>query len=152
MYIKEYLEKFDNKKIKLFVDMDGVIVDYVVGSASDFHRRRPLISSIEKLKEISKNENIELFVLSVTRMDEGYNQKQEWLNKYAPFFEEKNRIILSRESNSFKSAADLKADFIKKIERDNSVIVFIDDDPIVLKKMMEINQDVILLKDTVLVD
>ena len=152
MYIKEYLEKFDNKKIKLFVDMDGVIVDYVVGSASDFHKRRPLISSIEKLKEISKNENIELFVLSVTRMDEGYNQKQEWLNKYAPFFEEKNRIILSRESNAFKSAADLKADFIKKIERDNSVIVFIDDDPIVLKKMMEINQDVILLKDTVLVD
>lgn len=152
MYIKEYLEKFDNKKIKLFVDMDGVIVDYVVGSTSDFHKRRPLTSSIEKLKEISKNENIELFILSVTRMDEGYNQKQMWLNKYAPFFKEKNRIILSRESNSFKSAAELKADFIKKIERDNGVIVFIDDDPTVLKKMMEINQDVILLKDTVLVD
>ena len=152
MYFKEYLEKFQNKNIKIFVDMDGVIVDYVVGSAADFHKRRPLNSSIEKLKEISKMENVELFILSVTRMDEGYNQKQIWLDKYAPFFEKNSRIILSRESNEFKSSADLKAEFIKKMERDNCTFIFIDDDPSVLKKMMETNKDVILFKDTVLVD
>ena len=54
MYLKKYLETFKDNKIKLFIDMDGVIVDYVVGSTSDFHKRRPLTSSIEKLKEIEK--------------------------------------------------------------------------------------------------
>ena len=29
MYLKEYLEKYNNKKVKLFVDMDGVIVDII---------------------------------------------------------------------------------------------------------------------------
>ena len=152
MYLKKYLETFKDNKIKLFIDMDGVIVDYVVGSTSDFHKRRPLTSSIEKLKEISKMKNVELFILSVTRMDEGYNQKQIWLNKYAPFFAENNRIILSRESNNYKSTPDLKSEYIKGIERDNSVLILVDDDPTVLKKMMETNKDVILLKDTVLVD
>lgn len=152
MYLKKYLEAFENRKIKLFVDMDGVIVDYVVGSTSDFHKRRPLISSIEKLNEISKMENVELFILSVTKMDEGLKQKQIWLDKYAPFFKENNRIILSRESNSFKSSADLKAEFLKDFERENSTLILIDDDPTILKKMMEINSDVVLLKDTALVD
>ena len=152
MYLKEYLETFKNKNIKIFVDMDGVIVDYVVGSTSDFHKRRPLISSIKKLEEISKMENVELFILSVTRMDEGYNQKQIWLDKYAPFFNKNNRIILSRESNQYKSSAELKADFIRNFKRDDSILLFIDDDPIVLKKMVEINKDVVPLKDTVLVD
>lgn len=152
MYIKNYLEKIKNKKIKIFVDMDGVIVDYVVGSTSDFDKRRPLTSSIEKLREVSKMKNVELFILSVTKMDEGFEQKQEWLNKYAPFFEKNNRIIISRESNDFKSSAELKSEFIKKLEKVNNVIIVIDDDPTILKKIMETNNDVILLKDTVLVD
>ena len=33
MYLKDYLEKFKSKKVKLFVDMDGVIADYHVGVA-----------------------------------------------------------------------------------------------------------------------
>ena len=35
MYLKEYLEQFGDKKIKLFVDMDGVVADYIFGSAQD---------------------------------------------------------------------------------------------------------------------
>ena len=57
MYIQEYIKNLGDKKIKIFVDMDGTIVDYVVGSAENFGSRRPLITNIEKLEEISHMEN-----------------------------------------------------------------------------------------------
>lgn len=151
MYLKEYLEKI-NKNIKLYVDMDGVIADYIVGDAANFDKKRPLLSSIAKLEEISKMDNVELFILSVTRMDEGFEQKNIWLDKYAPFFKKENRVIISRESNEFKSSSSLKANYIKTVEQGDSAIVIIDDDPIILKTIKETSDDIILLKDTALVD
>ena len=97
-------------------------------------------------------ENIELFILSISRMDEGVEQKQGWLDIYAPFFKKENRVIIPRESNEFKSSSELKSTFIKEIERDDSVIIVIDDDPRVLFAIKDICSDVVLLKDTVLVD
>ena len=152
MYLKEYLERIDGKKIKMYVDMDGVIADYIVGEAEKFDLKRPLYTSISKLEEISKMENIELFILSISRMDEGVGQKQGWLDKYAPFFKKENRVIIPRESNDFKSSSELKSTFVKNIQRDDSIIIVIDDDPRVLFAIKDICTDVILLKDTVLVD
>ena len=152
MYLKEYLKQFEEKKVKLFIDMDGVIVDYVVGSTSEFDKRRPLMSSISKLKEISEQNNIELYILSVTRMDEGIEQKETWLDKYADFFDKDKRFIISRQSNEFKSSSKLKSEFFEELTRDGSVIILIDDDPVVLKEIMNTSSDVVLLKDTALVD
>lgn len=152
MYLKEYLSQYEGKNIKLYVDMDGVIADYIVGEAEKFDQKRPLYSSISKLEEISKMKNVELFVLSISRMDEGVEQKQGWLDKYAPFFKKENRVIIPRESNDFKSSSELKSQFMKDIQRDNSVIVLIDDDPRILFAVKDICPDVVLLKDTVLVD
>ena len=152
MYIKEYIEKFEGKKIKLYVDMDGVVADYIVGEAEKFDKKRPLFSSISKLEEISKMENVEMYILSVSRMDEGVEQKQVWLDQYAPFFKKENRVIIPRESNSFKSSSELKSTFVNNIERDGSVIMIIDDDPRVLFAIKDLCEDVVLLKDTVLVD
>ena len=36
MYIKEYLEQFKDERVKLFVDMDGVIADYIFGACDKF--------------------------------------------------------------------------------------------------------------------
>ena len=152
MYLKEYLEKIGDKKIKIYVDMDGVIADYDVGKPSNYHTKRPLYTSIEKLEEISKMDNIELFILSVTRMNEGFEQKNNWLDKFAPFFKKENRIIISREANEFKPSKELKALYIKNIERDNSQIIIIDDDPSVIHEIKDKNEDVIILKDTALID
>lgn len=152
MYLKEYLKKFENKKIKMYVDMDGVIADYEVGIPHGFDKKRPLISNISKLEKISKMENVELYILSITRMDEGYNEKNIWLDQHASFFKKENRVIISRESNNFISSPDLKSDFLKNLERDGSIIVVIDDDPLVLHKIQETSDDVVLLKDTALVD
>ena len=152
MYLKEYLKQYDNKKIKLFVDMDGVIADYIFKAPQDYDKKRPLYDSIKKLEEISKMPNIELYVFSATRKTEGYEQKQWWLDQYAPFFKKENRIIISREANDMEESASLKAKYLKDYERDDSIIIVIDDDPRNLKEIDRLNEDIILLKDTVLID
>ena len=152
MYLKNYLKQYKDQKIKLFVDMDGVIADYIFGNAKDYDKKRPLKDSIKKLEEISKMPNIELFIFSATRYNEGLEQKQWWLDTYAPFFKKDNRIIISREANDMIESSILKANYLKDYKRDNSLIIVIDDDPKNLKEISKTNEDVILLKDTVLVD
>ena len=152
MFIEDFLDKYKDKRIKLFVDMDGVIADYDVGKAEGYDKKRPLYSSIAKLEHISEKDNIELFILSVTRMNEGYEEKQIWLDKFAPFFKKENRVIISREKNNFIETAILKANYMKNVERDGSIIIVIDDDPKIIKEIRKTNEDVVLLKDTALVD
>ena len=151
MFLKKELEKYNNK-IKLYVDMDGVIADYNVGKACEYNQKRPLYDSIKKLEEVSKMPNIEMFILSITRMTEGLEQKHEWLDKFASFFKKENRIIISREANNFERSKVLKAKFLKEIERDGSMIILIDDDPAILDEIKELLPDIVLYKDTVLVD
>ena len=152
MFIKDFLSKY-NTKIKLYVDMDGVIADYNVGEPGNYDKKRPLYTSLEKLEEISKMENVELFILSVTRMSQGLEQKNVWLDEHAPFFKKENRIIISREANDFILSKDLKATYLRRLKREeNTTIIVIDDDPAVIKQIEEENSDIVLLKDTVLVD
>lgn len=152
MYLKDYLEQYKDKKIKLFVDMDGVIADYIFGSAEDYDKKRPLYDSIKKLEEISKMSNVELYIFSATRYSIGFKQKQWWLDNYAPFFKKENRIIISREENNMTDSSILKAQYLQNIKRDGSVLILIDDDPKNLKDVRNLNEDIVLLKDTVLVD
>ena len=109
MYFKEILEEYKEKNIKIYVDMDGVIADYDVGKACGYDKKRPLYTSISKLEEISKKDNITLYILSITRKDEGIEQKNFWLDKYAAFFKKENRVIISKESNEGFSSKELKA-------------------------------------------
>ena len=126
MYFENYLNEFKNSKIKIFVDMDGTIVDYVVGDVINFEGRRPLIHSINNLKNIYDNmENVEIYVLSVTRMNSGIKQKIEWIKKYAPFIKEENIIILAREDNDFLTAKELKANYLEKYKNDDSIIIMV---------------------------
>lgn len=152
MYLKDFLEQFNDKKIKLFVDMDGVIADYIFGSAQDYDKKRPLYDSIDKLEIISKMPNVELYILSATRYSSGFEQKNYWLDTYAPFFKKENRIIISREENNMIASSILKAEYLANYERDGSVLILIDDDPKNLKDVRKLSDDVILLKDSVLVD
>ena len=152
MYIEDFLEQYKDKKVKMFVDMDGVIADFDFGNNGDYDKKRPLYSSIEKLERISKKDNIDLYIFSATRMNKGYDEKQYWLDKYAPFFKKENRVIISREKHDFVETATLKANYMKDVERDGSILVVIDDDPKNLRAIRQSNEDVVLLKDTALVD
>lgn len=77
MFFRKTIEELESKykKIRIFIDMDGVIADYIVGEASDYDKKRPLLSTIKQLEEISNKPNIELNILSISRMDEGVEQK-----------------------------------------------------------------------------
>ena len=152
MYLLDLLKQYEDKKIKLFVDMDGVIADYVFDGARAYDKKRPLYDDIRKIEIVSQLPNVEPFILSVTRQNEGYDQKQNWLDKYAPFFKKENRFIISREENDMKSSSLLKAEFLRDFKRDDSIIIVIDDDPKNLKDIRNLNEDIILLKDTVLSD
>ena len=152
MYLENFLEQYQDKKVKMFVDMDGVIADFNFGEACDYDKKRPLFSSINKLEDISKKKNVDLYIFSATRMNKGYDEKQYWLDKYAPFFKKENRVIISREEHDFVESATLKADYMKNVERDGSVLIVIDDDPKNLRAISKLNNDVVLLKDTALID
>jgi 5'(3')-deoxyribonucleotidase len=152
MYIKEYLEQFNDKKIKLYIDIDGVIADYTFGEPKDYDKKRPLFDSIKKLEEVSKMPNVEMYIFSATRYSEGLEQKHWWLDTYAPFFKKENRILISREANGMTKTAILKAEHMRDIERDGSVMILIDDDPRNLEEVSKLSDDVILLKDTALID
>lgn len=151
MFIKDYLEQFKGKKIRLYVDMDGVIADYDVGIPYGFDKKRPLITSIKLIEELAQRDDIEVFILSVTRLDEGIEQKKGWLEKNAPFIKRENMIILSRESNDYKISAELKSEYLQNVERNDDEIIVIDDDPLILKMVGETSKDIHRLKDTTLV-
>ena len=152
MYLREYIDSFKGEKIKMYVDMDGVIADYNVGEPRNYDKKRPLFTSINKLEEISKISNVELFILSVTRMTIGIEEKNIWLDKYAPFFKKENRVIISREANNFEESKNLKSTYLKNLQRNGEIIIVIDDDPSVIKQIADDNKDVKILKDTALID
>ena len=151
MYITDYIKQFKNKRIKIYVDMDGVIADYDVGKASEYDKKRPLLTNIEALREVSKNKNVEMFILSITRMTIGREEKNRWLDKYVEFIKVENRFIISREEHNFMPSKTLKKKFIKNIKRDESIIIVIDDDPAITDEIRKSSEDVYLLKDTSLV-
>ena len=64
--IKELSKK---NKIKLFVDMDGVIASYDFGKPLNFKIKRPLKTNIEVLRKVASIENVEMFILSVCSGD-----------------------------------------------------------------------------------
>lgn len=151
MYITDYIKQFKNKRIKIYVDMDGVIADFDVGKASEYDKKRPLLTNIEALREVSKNKNVEMFILSITRMTIGREEKNRWLDKYVEFIKVENRFIISREEHNFMPSKTLKKKFIKNIKRDESIIIVIDDDPAIIDEIRKSSEDVYLLKDTSLV-
>ena len=152
MYFKEVIEKYNNKNIELYVDMDGVIADYNVGKPYNFDKKRPLYSSLSKIEEVSKLENIDIHILSLTKKSIGIEEKNQWLDINAPFIKKENRHIISKEENPGIPSKELKFNYIKSIDKTNKIIILIDDDPEILKHIGENLNEIILLKDTVLVD
>lgn len=150
MYIKEYISNY-NEKLRIYVDMDGVIADYIVGKPYDFENKRPLFDSINKLKEVSEFNNVEMYILSICNNESQIAEKNNWLDKYASFFQKENRVIISKDDNSDKSSSELKRDYLKKINTSEKIIL-IDDDNLILKFIRKELPSIILLQDSSLID
>lgn len=137
--------------ITLFVDMDGVIASYDFGKKYDFDKKRPLFHHIEVLEKISHLEHVELYILSISPKEEHIKEKQYWLDQYASFFKEENRIILDKTKCLGLSSKEMKGEFLKQFQTENQIVV-IDDDNAVLKYLHHILPDVLLYQDSELVD
>lgn len=152
MYFYELIKKLsENKKTKIYVDMDGVIASYDFGKPLDFANKRPLITNIKTLNELCKLQNVELFILSVCRFNNQINEKNNGLDKYAPFFDKNKRIIISKESNLHLSSKELKLNYLKTSKTEEQII-FIDDDNEVLKTIHNNIKNIILYQDSELID
>ena len=152
MYFMDEMNKYKDTNIKLFVDMDGCIVDYQVNNAKGYDKKRPLKNNIKLLEQLSKKDNIELYILSITRYNPGYEEKNTWLDEYVPFIEKDHRIIISREANNMTKSPVLKANYLKQYKDSNDTIILIDDDPRILEAVNEMVPNVVLYKDTIFVD
>ena len=137
-----------DKKIDIYVDMDGVIAEYDFGRPLDFLNKRPLLGNIKVLEEISKIPNVEMHILSICKKDSQINDKNVWLDKYAPFFKKENRNVLSKETYTDKSSSELKVDFLNNIE---SFKILIDDDNGILKEVDKKVKNISLYQDSSIV-
>lgn len=137
-----------NQKIDIYVDMDGVIAEYDFGRPLDFLNKRPLLGNIKVLEEISKIPNVEMHILSICKKDSQINDKNLWLDKYAPFFKKENRNVLSKETYTDKSSSELKVDFLNNIE---SFKILIDDDNGILKEVDKKVKNISLYQDSSIV-
>ena len=137
-----------NQKIDIYVDMDGVIAEYDFGRPLDFLNKRPLLGNIKVLEEISKIPNVEMHILSICKKDSQINDKNVWLDKYAPFFKKENRNVLSKETYTDRSSSELKVDFLNNVE---SFKILIDDDNGILKEVDKKVKNISLYQDSSIV-
>lgn len=137
-----------NQKIDIYVDMDGVIAEYDFGRPLDFLNKRPLLGNIKVLEEISKIPNVKMHILSICKKDSQINDKNVWLDKYAPFFKKENRNVLSKETYTDRSSSELKVDFLNNIE---SFKILIDDDNGILKEVDKKVKNISLYQDSSIV-
>lgn len=152
MHFYELIQKqTKNKKTRIYVDMDGVIASYDIGKPYDFENKRPLTTNIKTLSKINNLENTELFILSICKKDSQIKEKNNWLDKYAPFFQKDNRIIISKESNPNLSSKELKLNYLKSLKTDNQIIL-IDDDNEIIKNIKDNAKNIILYQDSELTD
>lgn len=152
MHFYELIQKqTKNKNTRIYVDMDGVIASYDIGKPYDFENKRPLTTNIKTLSKINNLENTELFILSICKKDSQIKEKNNWLDKYAPFFQKDNRIIISKESNPNLSSKELKLNYLKSLKTDNQIIL-IDDDNEIIKTIKDNAKNIILYQDSELTD
>ena len=152
MNFKEIINNLLNENdIDLFVDMDGVIASYDVGKPQDFDKKRPLTTNIKILEEISKFKGITMHILSICRKNSQIKEKNDWLNINAPFFDKDKRFILSKETITDTSSANMKLNFLREFQT-NKQKVLLDDDNIVLKTVGKNLNDTIVFQDSELVD
>ena len=147
--IEEICKK--NNKVALFVDMDGTIAEYrifpndfiTVETRGLFLESKPLFSVIEVLEKLSKIENLDIYILSLSRSKIIIEEKKIWLKKYVPFIKEENYIILCREIGDYNydNRIHIKSDKMKEKLEKYDFVVMLDDEHNILRKTQEVLGD-----------
>ena len=139
--IKEICKK--NKKVDMYIDMDGTIAEYHLYNPEEISRKmeeeylknEPLKNVIDVLEEISKINNIEMYILSLSKTKKITEKKKIWLKKYVPFIKEENWIILTKE------IGEIKGKNIELRQKDYDKSIMLDDEQVVLREAKKILND-----------
>lgn len=133
----------EHDKVALFVDMDGTIVEYIVyheGFITNetkelFLNAKPITSIIEKLEELNKIENLDIFILTLSKSNIIAKEKKEWLKRYLPFIDENNYIILIRENGDYdtETRSFVKANQMKEKLKEYNYVMLLDDEHKILR-------------------
>lgn len=138
MKFKEFIN--NNKNIDIYFDMDGVFAEYDIGNF-DYNTIRPIKSVIKLMKELI-DDNINVKILSICKNNKIVEEKYEWLEKHLPFFNKKNAIFLSKEEIPNVESNELKSNYLKNNIDKSHTNILVDDDILVIKKIVKENQDV----------
>ena len=147
--IKEICKK--NKKVDMYIDMDGTIAEYHLYNPEEISRKmeeeylknEPLKNVIDVLEEISKINNIEMYILSLSKTKKITEKKKIWLKKYVPFIKEENWIILTKESGEYsnENRNEIKGKNIELRQKDYDKSIMLDDEQVVLREAKKILND-----------
>ena len=147
--IKETCKK--NKKVDMYIDMDGTIAEYHLYNPEEISRKmeeeylknEPLKNVIDVLEEISKINNIEMYILSLSKTKKITEKKKIWLKKYVPFIKEENWIILTKEIGEYsnENRNEIKGKNIELRQKDYDKSIMLDDEQVVLREAKKILND-----------
>ena len=134
--IEEICKK--HKRVAMFVDMDGTIVEYHIYKDGElttktkgkFLNGKPLTVVLNNLEEISHIPNIDIYILSLSKSDIIVEEKKQWLRKNVNFIEEKNWIIINKEKGEYtpENREHIKTDKIKEKLLEYDYVIFLDDE------------------------
>ena len=158
-YFKKFLNQFGDKKIDIYVDMDGVVADIEMlnfekhkNDEDVYLNKRPVQSVINVLEEVSHLDNVDIYILSVARKENQIQGKIKWLKKYMDFISLSHINIIPREGNDFKHASELKSSFLKNNIDKEAVNISIDDSHNVLNEVYALKLDIIPLHISSIID
>ena len=140
-----------NKKVDMYIDMDGTIAEYHLYNPEEISRKmeeeylknEPLKNVIDVLEEISKINNIEMYILSLSKTKKITEKKKIWLKKYVPFIKEENWIILTKEIGEYsnENRNEIKGKNIELRQKDYDKSIMLDDEQVVLREAKKILND-----------
>ena len=98
--------------------------------------------------------NVELNILSICKKNSQIDDKNDWLDTFAPFFKSENRIIISKENNPNISSKELKCNYLKNyiLQNNHKKIIVIDDDNDILFYLSKNLNEIILYQDSSIID
>lgn len=141
----------ENKKVAMYIDMDGTIAEYHLYNPEEISRKmeeeylknEPLKNVIDVLEEISKINNIEMYILSLSKTKKITEKKKIWLKKYVPFIKEENWIILTKEIGEYsnENRNEIKGKNIELRQKYYDKSIMLDDEQVVLREAKKILND-----------
>ena len=136
-----------DKRYALFADMDGVLAKLEIDTKNSianntkdyFLNVKPIPSVIQKLAEINKNPNLDLYILSACGYEEQAQDKRTWLEQHAPFFESDKQIYIIKDvvKYTYSNKADIKTQSIvdKLCQRGGyDYAIYLEDEYLMLKE------------------